>query len=348
MALNFYEREDSRAFNRTVNNAKETLHFIALYTLDEDAVYATALIFGPIVWDGLPRQALDAKPLGGGIWDVSIEYGFSSETQNDKDDPEANDKNEPDDSTPLGPEFDFDITAQSVHITQSLKTVRAIAASASPGMSPILGWTPFTKFAVGDQVVNFGNQFVATTAGTSGAIGPSGAKSGITDGTAVWNYQSVDFQLDPRAPVFNQAIGVTKDSVVGTDVFTGHMEFGTTVQVFPILLPYLRILLNAVGTTNIASWFEFPAGTLLYLGATGSCKPGELWTLHHKFAAAPNLANIPITPSLLIPMKRGFEYLWCLYRDQVGSNGITIQVPAAAYVEQVYRESDYSLLGLGA
>lgn len=332
MSITIVEREDSRQMNRTVNSAKEKLHFLGGGSTDQNAMFAAALLYSPLIFDGYFRQEMDVKPLGAGLWDIWVDYGFSAESQG-----EVEDKEEHDDTTVLGPEFDFDITAQTAHITQSLKTIRSISAS---GDGLRATWTPFTIYSVGNEVVYNGNRYICSTAGTSGGT--------FTAGTVGWDPQGADTALDPAAPNYGQAIGVAGGQVAGTDVYTGHMEFGVTVQVYPIQLPYLRTLLNAVGTTNLSAWFNFPAGTLLYLGATGTCKPGSLWTLHHKFAAAPNITNIPIGPSIIVPMKRGWEYLWCTYRDQASSAGLMVQVPAAAYVEQVYRESDYAALALGS
>jgi len=52
-------------------------------------------------------------------------------------------------------------------------------------------WTASTAYAVGDRVVNVGNVYRCTTAGTSAAapaVGPTGTGTAITDGTVVWRY----------------------------------------------------------------------------------------------------------------------------------------------------------------
>ena len=50
-------------------------------------------------------------------------------------------------------------------------------------------WAASTAYAVNDNVVNGGNQYRCTTAGTSAASGgPSTTGGSITDGTAVWAY----------------------------------------------------------------------------------------------------------------------------------------------------------------
>lgn len=52
-------------------------------------------------------------------------------------------------------------------------------------------WIASTAYSVGDRVVNGGNQYQCTTAGTSaGSGGPSGTGTGISDGTAVWSFEA--------------------------------------------------------------------------------------------------------------------------------------------------------------
>lgn len=50
-------------------------------------------------------------------------------------------------------------------------------------------WVASTAYTVGLRVVNVGNVYQCTTAGTSAASGgPTGTSSAITDGTVTWSY----------------------------------------------------------------------------------------------------------------------------------------------------------------
>ncbi|MDB5310671.1 MAG: hypothetical protein JWO38_4873 [Gemmataceae bacterium] len=340
MAIVLYERHDSRKLHHTVNAADETLHWIAKYSTDQNAIYAATLLVSPFLWDGLPRQEINCDPIGGGVWDVTVKYGFSAETQNDT---SPTTPTQPDDSSTLGPEISVDLTAATAHITQSLGTVWAV----TPTSGFAAQWVGGITYNVNDQVTNGGNLYKCTSGGVSSLVGsgPTGTGGVIADGSVTWAYQSNFSQIDPNAPNYQGAIAVDKDRINGCDVYTGHMEFGVTVQVYPAQLPYLRTLLGMVGRTNQALWYQFPVGTLLYLGATGTCKPGQIWTFHHKFAASPNVSNIPLG-AITVPLKRGWEFLWVAYRD-ASVAGLMLQVPAAAYVEQVYKPAPYTLLGLG-
>ena len=66
----------------------------------------------------------------------------------------------------------------------------------------------------------------------------------------------------------------------------------------------------------------------------------------HKFKVELNRANIRISENLVVPFKRGHEYLWVKYRP-VSQFGIVIQKPIGAYVAQIYDYADFSVLGIG-
>jgi PKD repeat protein len=144
-------------------------------------------------------------------------------------------------------------------------------------------------------------------------------------------------------PNYNQAIGVTKDRVEGTDKFVPKFEFSITVKTYPVTLEFLRTVRSIVGKTNDAAWRGFAAGELLYMGMTGQCEPNNFWTLTHKFAAGENL-TVQVTPDLKID-KGAWEYLWCTYQQTV-LNGVALQVPRAAYVEKIYDSADFNTLRL--
>ena len=45
--------------------------------------------------------------------------------------------------------------------------------------------------------------------------------------------------------------------------------------------------------------------------------------------------------------KRGWEYLWVRYADAEDQH-VLVKQPISAYVEQVYPEGNFALLGIGA
>jgi hypothetical protein len=71
-------------------------------------------------------------------------------------------------------------------------------------------WAASKAYVLNQQVVNGGNVYKCTTAGTSAASGgPTGTGTGITDSTAVWAYvNTADMTLDNTNIALNQSVAV--------------------------------------------------------------------------------------------------------------------------------------------
>lgn len=405
MSITFVEAADSRQRTFGVNGEGVRLHWHGKGTSLDTAMKAALLALAPTSWDGLTLVNLDERPVqSSGWWDCTADYAYSAEQAGG-----VKLLTTPGVTDPLGPEFEFDISAQQAHVTQSLLTVTSRYDNTDGGTNPANSWAVSTAYAVDDQVSANGNLYVCTTAGTSSGAGsgpsgtgtgitdgsvvwdyvgttgtavavwtastayttgqqvdshgflyecatggtssatgdgPEGTGTGITDGTAVWDYVGPD--LDPAAPNYNQAIAVTRDRVCGTDVYVGCLEFSITAQCYPVTLELIATLKGLVGAFNRATWYNFPPKTLLYMGCTGTPRPGNIWTLKHRFAASENLRNIAVGSKITIPFKGGWDFLWAAYSDMTVSlpNGRThnVQAPYAAYVEQVARAGDFSAL----
>ena len=95
---------------------------------------------------------------------------------------------------------------------------------------------------------------------------------------------------------------------------------------------------------------------MLFVGSSGSqqwdSEAGDgPWTLQFKFEAKPNAGLNKTLPFLEVGSitgieKRGHDYLWVRYGKTVESGRI---LPAAeeVFVGKVYRDGDFSLLGIG-
>jgi hypothetical protein len=73
-------------------------------------------------------------------------------------------------------------------------------------------WVASTAVVLGQRALNGGNVYIATTAGTTASSGgPTGTGSGITDGTAVWNYVSAigDMTVDNPSIAVGQTVTVS-------------------------------------------------------------------------------------------------------------------------------------------
>ena len=64
----------------------------------------------------------------------------------------------------------------------------------------------------------------------------------------------------------------------------------------------------------------------------------------YHFAARPNETNVRIG-SIHGVSKRGWDYLWVKHGEEVVGDRV-LQVPEAAYVEQVYPEANFNALGI--
>lgn len=142
------------------------------------------------------------------------------------------------------------------------------------------------------------------------------------------------------------AIGLTKDRVEGVDVYAPALQFSRTVQRANVTLEYINSALYVLtGRTNRNPFFGFARGEVLYLGCTGNFTQRERWSLTHKFACQPNEENLMIG-DIKIPKKWGWQYLWVGYDPEVVVNKV-LMVPKVAYVQDVYQEGDFALLGIG-
>ncbi|MCA3300986.1 MAG: flagellar hook-basal body complex protein [Roseomonas sp.] len=95
-------------------------------------------------------------------------------------------------------------------------------------------WAATTAYAVGAQIRNGGNIYVATTAGTSGATGPTGTGTGIPDGGVVWNFVR-DWDSNPDGTLADLRGGLgtltgTSPTTSGPATVTFQADFGQGLQ----------------------------------------------------------------------------------------------------------------------
>jgi len=153
-----------------------------------------------------------------------------------------------------------------------------------------------------------------------------------------------------NAPDFKGAIGVTSDAVEGVDITLPVYSFSETHYLADSVVtnPYKGILFMLTGRVNLGAFRGFQPGECLFLGASGSKRGNELWEISFRFASSPNRIGITVGGIAGIS-KKGWEYMWVRYADQedAGAKAI-VKKPVAVYVEKVYEDGDFSLLGIGA
>lgn len=164
---------------------------------------------------------------------------------------------------------------------------------------------------------------------------------------------------DANPPNYNQTIGVSVNGVAGTDIVAPKTELQITRDFTGVTANYISAIASLTGTVNNAPFFGFASGVVLFLGAVGApsqnnqAAAAPLVRITFRFALAFNQTNIDIVPLdangnplLRVPTLNGWDYLWCAYGNQVVNN-TNISRPTAAYVEQVYRYTDFSQLLIG-
>ena len=150
------------------------------------------------------------------------------------------------------------------------------------------------------------------------------------------------------APDFGKLIGVTKDSVEGVDVSIPQYRFSEThnFDVSSITAAYKLTLFALTGSVNNATFKGFAAGECLFMGASGSQKGEEDWSITYNFSCSANATGLSVGTITGIA-KRGHDYLWVMYDDSVDSTAKRIvKTAVAAYVEQVYPYAALSGLGI--
>lgn len=187
-----------------------------------------------------------------------------------------------------------------------------------------------------ESIPNETNQW--TFSGTT-----SGATQKVTQSFASTRYPSTGVSA---ATDYKGAINVTDNGVEGVDIVVPKLEFqiSKTLASGVLTLSYVATLVSMTGTTNNATWNGFNQGELLFLGAEFSQKSEGEVTVTYKFVASPNQTGLTFG-TITGVAKKGHEYLWIEFAAKEDS-GRLIRTPKGVYVERVYKESDFTSLGI--
>lgn len=175
---------------------------------------------------------------------------------------------------------------------------------------------------------------------------PSGTRNGQTSGP-------VERRYGTNAPDMQGAIGVDGDNVAGVDVIVPALTWTETYDVPStyVTSAYIKAVASLTGSVNSGGFRTFAPGEVLFLGCSGSQewdnqKGDGPWSLSYKFVASPNVTNQTIGAVTGVE-KKGHEYLWVRYEEAVSAQaGISFKRPKYVYVNRVYPEANFSLLGI--
>lgn len=192
-----------------------------------------------------------------------------------------------------------------------------------------------------------GTQHITQAAGGSVTVfrGAGGSSTVVTQGS--------ERRYPPStAPDMQEAIGVDSSSVNGVDIVSPQLQWQESYDVPDVYVTnnYIRGVSALTGTVNNASFRGFAAGEVLFLGCSGSHEWDDQkgrgpWSLSYRFVASPNVTAQTIG-SISGIEKQGHEYLWVRYEEST-SGADLIKKPKYVYVDKVYKDGDFSALGIG-
>lgn len=238
-----------------------------------------------------------------------------------------------------------------LYIVQGTNDDAVVKSTVEATIPAIYGGLPFQDYHIAPQggdvwevSVRYGKKDPKETGESAFSFDTGGGTTHITQSLQTVNgYAPAGF----NAPNFKGAIGVSHDSVEGTDVSIPVYNFTEThyLSVATVTGAYKATLFALTGRTNNATFKGFAAGEVLFHGASGSLRGEDDWEITYRFAASPNVTGLTIGDITGIS-KRGWEYLWVRYADAENEQ-VLVKQPIAAYVEKVYEEGDFSGLGIG-
>ncbi len=146
------------------------------------------------------------------------------------------------------------------------------------------------------------------------------------------------------APNYRGAIGVSDSGVAGVDITIPAFEFSVRKKFEFVSTEYLLAMVAMTGRVNSQPWSIFAPGETLFLGGEGGEDEQNWVDVTYHFAARPNEIGLTIG-NIAGVSKRGWDYLWVKHGEEVIGDRV-LQVPEAAYVEQVYPEANFAALGI--
>ena len=153
----------------------------------------------------------------------------------------------------------------------------------------------------------------------------------------------------PKSSDLGGAINFDGDSVNGVDIVVPGYQCTETYWFTDasVTETYKGYLMALTGSVNVATYKGGAAGSVLFMGASGQKRGNGQWEIAFKFSTLPNQTGLSFG-SITGIAKKGWQYLWVRYGDDVDNTlKVKIKVPIAVYVENVYPDGDFSLLGIG-
>ena len=174
-----------------------------------------------------------------------------------------------------------------------------------------------------------------------------------TGGATTRLYNSLEtigyWSPDPPAPLFDNAIQVDKEGKPqGTDVVIPTLEWSET-HTFPSSMvdySFMKTLANVTGRVNKSIFRSFAAGEVLFTGASANWNDESI-AVTYSFIASPNINPLKIGDNDTGMEKKGHDFVWIYYEDDVDEAAhCKTKKIRAVYIERIYDEIDFDILGI--
>lgn len=280
---------------------------IVFGTPDETTAYSICVLGSPIFYDGLVRSSIRGDYQGGEVWYVTLTY--------ENIDPQH----------ALGGDGTSD--------------------AGGPGGDG--GNTPAASSPSSEQQELTSSFTFDTSAQTEHITQSEGTRlkksaSGFTaDDATELQANGKNNTLDNQ-----RAIGLTENGIQGIDRFIGKFEWSREVVWPRVTTAYLKTLRSLTGRMNQARFYFWDEGDVLFMGATGQQDNGR-WRVSYRFAVEETRIDFPIGNGITIVKKRGHDIVHVVYGARKRIGNFVVPIPTNAYVEQIYKYGDFSLLEIG-
>lgn len=142
-------------------------------------------------------------------------------------------------------------------------------------------------------------------------------------------------------------IGLTKDGATGVDILQGVLTISETRKHESITREYLNTLAEMAGTVcNSHGFWGWKQREVRFDGASGQGHATKEWTITYRYSVRKWRDDVVISPDITLPRVFGWDYIDVVYSNQVDED-VLLRTPAYVYVHQIYRETDFSKLGIG-
>jgi len=160
-----------------------------------------------------------------------------------------------------------------------------------------------------------------------------------------------------RGGLMYGAINVDGDSVNGVDIVVPSlkMTYRTKLSKGFVSVSWVRKVAAITGTTNAQPFYGFDPGELLFMGISGEESTQSDPQVTFSFQASSNFSEpqiydvVETDGETTVEMtKKGWEYLWFYYETvEDPTTKRTKPKPVDVYINQIYDESDFTVLGIG-